>query len=52
MWVSACWGANDEGQTDVPATDLVVVAAGGDSSCGVTTAGELLCWGVAFAGAN
>lgn len=61
-----CWGANDFGQLGdgVPATGGVgtprrvagghawrTLAAGHSSTCGITTAGEGLCWGAGTEGA-
>jgi cysteine-rich repeat protein len=41
-----CWGANDVGQADPPADQMVDVSAGlMDQSCGIKLNGEIVCWG-------
>ena len=40
-----CEGRNNAGQTDAPAEVFVDVSAAGDRTCGLTPAGELICWG-------
>lgn len=40
-----CWGDNHEGQTTVPAGAYRAVVAARDRSCGLTTRGEVVCWG-------
>ena len=41
----ACWGANWEGQTDVPAGRFSAVTAGARHSCGLRIDGTITCWG-------
>ena len=43
--IIACWGANSEGQTDVPDGSFTAVAAGNIHSCGLRTDGTVACWG-------
>ena len=45
-----CWGANGDGQTDVPAGGYTAVAAGGQHTCAIRTDETLDCWGANFAG--
>ena len=40
-----CWGANDQGQTDVPPERYRAVAAGSEHTCGLLESGEIVCWG-------
>jgi alpha-tubulin suppressor-like RCC1 family protein len=60
-----CWGANDAGQLGNPGADSVTpaplpvaggltfteISSGNDATCGLTTAGDVYCWGGWF-GAN
>lgn len=46
----ACWGKNDDGQTDAPAGVYTVVATGGNAftanhSCAIRADGTVACWG-------
>lgn len=41
----ACWGRDDDGRASAPAGAFASVDAGETASCGVTTAGALVCWG-------
>ena len=43
----ACWGEDGHGQVSgaPPAERFASVAAGGDVACGVTSKGQLVCWG-------
>ena len=38
-------GPNNDGETAAPANSFAQVSAGGFYSCGVTTAGDTVCWG-------
>lgn len=40
-----CWGANEDGQTDVPAGKYRSVSAGDSNTCAVRESGEVACWG-------
>ena len=42
---AVCWGYDSSGQLDVPDDSFVEVDAGLWQSCGINTAGEVLCWG-------
>lgn len=48
---AVCWGGNEYAQIDVPALSAnetwVQVAARGFSTCGSTSTGRILCWGMA-----
>jgi len=48
----AAWGANDEGQSDIPAglSNIVSVAAGADHTVAVKTDGTVVAWGDDFYG--
>lgn len=51
----ACWGLDDGfmdfGQADAPfAASLLALDVNDDTSCGVDTLGELVCWGSGFGG--
>ena len=49
--MAACWGANDEGQTDVPeGVRFRWLAAGAQFSCGLRLDGTVVCWGRDAAG--
>ena len=41
----ACWGNNNDGQTDVLAGRFTAVSAGFDHTCGLRESGEIACWG-------
>ena len=43
----ACWGQNDNQQTDAPGGTFVDVEAGMEHSCGIDSNGALVCWGCA-----
>ena len=40
-----CWGANAEGQNDVPDGVSVEVATGDRHTCGALDSGSVICWG-------
>ena len=41
----ACWGANDDGQTEPPEGEFTALAAGYRHSCGLRPDGTAMCWG-------
>lgn len=41
----ACWGLNDQGQTDAPSGRYRSVSAGLSHTCAVRESGEAVCWG-------
>ena len=42
----ACWGVNDDGQSESPVRyDFVAVSASREFTCGLTEDGEVVCWG-------
>ena len=41
----ACWGSNDEGQSDVPPGEYLAVSAGGFHTCAIRVDKTLVCWG-------
>ncbi|OGQ86493.1 MAG: hypothetical protein A2289_17735 [Deltaproteobacteria bacterium RIFOXYA12_FULL_58_15] len=43
-----CWGRNDDGQAESPTGQYLGVAAGYKDSCGLTSDGEIDCWGKFF----
>ncbi len=42
----ACWGINDNGQTDAPAGSFRSVSATLHRNCAVRESGEIVCWGL------
>jgi alpha-tubulin suppressor-like RCC1 family protein len=40
-----CWGADDAGQTTVPAITASLIAAGMEYTCGLVSGGAVRCWG-------
>ncbi len=49
---SRCWGANDSGQTTIPATvtNAIAVSAGYGFTCAIQSGGQLRCWGASDSG--
>ena len=50
--VIECWGANSDGQSDVPSldADMESVHAGGSHTCGMLPTGNMVCWGSDMSG--
>ncbi|KFN43213.1 beta-propeller fold lactonase family protein [Arenimonas oryziterrae] len=42
---AACWGRNDDGQTNAPAGVFKQLVAGNNHTCGLRTNGAVECWG-------
>lgn len=46
-----CWGSDGDGETDIPAgVSFAAMSAGGAHTCGITSNGDVLCWGDNFYG--
>ena len=41
----ACWGSNQDGQTDAPDGQYTAIATGGAHSCAIRTDQTITCWG-------
>ena len=46
----ACWGNNEEGQSDAPEGVFTAIEAGYFHSCGIKADGSAVCWGNNFGG--